>query len=53
MAVYTFSTGSRRQNQEADEMIQRLIDHCERNCLNFSAIVVKAIEEYTKAHVNG
>jgi len=50
MPVHTFSTKSSRPVDT--DAINRVKQHCEANCLNFSAIVVNLIKEWEANHVS-
>jgi len=47
MPIYTFST-----KPNSDQEVAKLKLHCKKRYLNFSAMVIKAIEEQNKAIEN-
>lgn len=49
MAIFTFST---KQTKPSDtQLIKRIKEHCEKNGLNFSTLVVKLLREWEEANV--
>lgn len=49
MAIFTFSTRATRPVDT--DMVERVKQHCEDNCLNFSAVVIKLLEQWEKDNV--
>jgi len=46
MPIFTFST--RETKPEDTKLIKELKEHCERNSLNFSSVVVNQLKEHMK-----
>lgn len=44
MAVFSFSVPNKRPKEE--ELIKEVKNYCERNCLNFSGVVVNLLNDW-------
>lgn len=51
MSVFTFSTKSTKPADE--EVVLKVKQHCDRNNLNFSAVVVALLREHAKELTDG
>ena len=49
MAIFTFSTKTSKPIDT--EAVQRVKDHCEKEGLNFSAVVVSLLKDWEKSNV--
>lgn len=49
MPVYTFSTPEKRPDQQ--QVVDKVKEHCFNKGMNFSAVVVKLIEQYHEQEI--
>lgn len=51
MAVFPFST--KQSKPDDTKMVKEVKEHCEKHCLNFSAVVVALLKKYHEEHIDG